>query len=653
MKKIFILLIFTMTAVFAQNDSVKVYKSGLYFGFSGLYPHYMTITQKSVATHKNFGLGAHVGYDLTEHFGFRLSGNYILLSSFWYGDNREENDNYLNMATANIDAIYNILPCELVSPYMIIGYGFTWFKSSNPYLGPEGTRTWIKNAFTGNQFEFGLGAEFKFWNDIHLKAEANYITATNNKIDGNEAFNDTKGLLFSNGDTYMNLKFGVSWYFWRSKKSKICEPFSIKEVIREVPVEKLVIDTVYVDKVVEKAITKRESFVLENVRFKFDSDELTPLAKVTLDNVANTLNKYPDQKIEILGHTDNIGTDEYNLDLSKRRAISVKNYLVSQGVEGNRLFTGGCGERKPVADNSTEVGRSINRRIEFSLYKGQLSECSKANVGENSNFEEAVKNSEQVKIEGIFFKFDSDELVPESETTLRHVADVLKKYPKAKVEIQGHTDSLGKALYNEFLSKRRAESVKKFLVSQGIDASRLNTIGYGETKPIEDNGTAYGRAVNRRIEFKISNSDNLKIQSAKPAKDEALLDPYTTPEERQMAESIKKGKKLVFSNIHFEVNSDLITKESTKILNEAVNVLSQMPDVDIEIQGYTDSDGSKEYNQQLSENRAIAVKNYLVKKGISVERLTAIGYGESNPIADNSTKEGKEKNRRIEFKIIK
>jgi outer membrane protein OmpA-like peptidoglycan-associated protein/opacity protein-like surface antigen len=655
MKKIIFLLLFVSAIVFAQDDNVPVYKTDWYLGGGASYPRYMTISEGNVSANQNFGAYLTFGYNITEHFGFRLSPSYVLLNSFWYDNAGLENDNFVNMFTLNLEAQYLILPCERIDPYVLIGYGMSYFKSSYPY--PYTSGPIIGEAFWGYQAVLGLGAEFKFFDDISLQAEFDYITASNNKIDGNQHVNEVKGLLQSNGDSYMNLKLGAIWYFSRGDRSTICEPYGIREVIKEIPVEKLVIDTVYVDKIIEKAITKRESFVLENVKFKFDKDELTEESKIILNNVAKTLNKFPDQKIEILGHTDNIGTDEYNMDLSERRANSVKNYLVTQGVDGNRLYTAGCGERKPVADNSTEMGRAINRRIEFSIYDGVSNKCPKPEEGgvqqNGKEFEDAVKNSEQVKIEGIFFKFDSDELTPESEITLQHVADVLKKYPNAEVEIQGHTDSLGNDMYNTFLSQRRAESVKKFLVSKGIGETRLTAIGFGETKPIEDNGTAYGRAVNRRIEFKINNADNIKIETTKPAKDEAMLDPYSTPEERQMAKSIEKGEKLVFTNIHFEVNSDKITQESTKILDEAANVLSKMSDVNVQIQGHTDSDGAEEYNQKLSEKRAISVKNYLVHKGINVDRLSTIGYGESKPIADNSTKEGKEKNRRIEFEITK
>ncbi|MBK8943812.1 MAG: OmpA family protein [Ignavibacteriae bacterium] len=661
MKKILLFCLFISNLFFAQtvidddSDSIRVYKTSWYLGGGLSYPRYMTISDKSIASHKNFGAYLTLGYNLTEHFGFRLTPSYVLLHSFYYGNFGGEIDNYVNMGAINLEALYSLLPCEIISPYVLLGYGMTYFKSTNPYLGE--IRKPINDAWIGYQALLGLGAEFKFFDDLSIKAEFDYITASNNKIDGNDHINEVKGMLYSNGDSYMNLKLGAVWYFDRGERSRICEPFSIREVIREVPVEKIVVDTVYIDKVIEKAVTKRESFVLENVKFKFDKDELTEESKAILNNVANTLNRFPDEKIEILGHTDNIGSDEYNLDLSERRANSVKNYLVTRGVVADRLYTAGCGERKPVADNDTEIGRAINRRIEFSIYDGISSKCPKPEEGgiqqNESEFEKAVLNNEQVIIEGVFFKFDSDQLTPESENTLTNVANVLQKYPDANVEIQGHTDSLGNNMYNEFLSDKRAKSVKNFLVKKGINESRLTTIGYGETKPIEDNGTSYGRAVNRRIEFNIKNSSNIKVQTAKPVKTDAVADQFTTKEEKEIAQIIASGEKLVFTNIHFRTNSDIITKSSLNILDNAANVLSKMSDVNVEIQGHTDSDGSENYNQILSEKRAIAVKNYLVQKGISADRLTTKGFGETKPISDNSTKEGKAQNRRIEFEIIK
>ena len=105
-------------------------------------------------------------------------------------------------------------------------------------------------------------------------------------------------------------------------------------------------------------------------------------------------------------------------------------------------------------------------------------------------------------LEGIEFETGSAAIKPESEAILERVLLTLRTYPEVRVEISGHTDSVGTAADNLDLSMRRAESVKQWFVRKGISAGRMETIGYGETRPRADNGTAAGRARNRRIEMR-------------------------------------------------------------------------------------------------------------------------------------------------------
>ena len=105
------------------------------------------------------------------------------------------------------------------------------------------------------------------------------------------------------------------------------------------------------------------------------------------------------------------------------------------------------------------------------------------------------------------------------------------------------------------------------------------------------------------------------------------------------------------SGIRFETNSAAITTDSIPILDEAVQVLASFPAVAVEVAGHTDSDGNAAANLALSQARADAVLIYLVDHGIAAARLTAVGYGEAEPLTDNATPEGKAQNRRIEFKI--
>ena len=111
------------------------------------------------------------------------------------------------------------------------------------------------------------------------------------------------------------------------------------------------------------------------------------------------------------------------------------------------------------------------------------------------------------------------------------------------------------------------------------------------------------------------------------------------------------GEKWVLVGCNFGFNSAKLSGEAYPILYDAAKTLLRNPEMNVEIQGYTDNVGSKEYNKKLSQKRADAVKAYLVSKGVSAGRLTAVGMGEANPVADNKTADGRAMNRRIEFKV--
>lgn len=102
------------------------------------------------------------------------------------------------------------------------------------------------------------------------------------------------------------------------------------------------------------------------------------------------------------------------------------------------------------------------------------------------------------------FAFDSSELTPSAKTNLDKLAEVLKNNPDTNINIYGHTDSKGTDAYNQALSERRAAAVKNYLISSGVSASRMITMGMGEKEPIATNDTEVGRAQNRRVEFAIT-----------------------------------------------------------------------------------------------------------------------------------------------------
>lgn len=109
------------------------------------------------------------------------------------------------------------------------------------------------------------------------------------------------------------------------------------------------------------------SIVLNNVFFETNKWDLKPESMVELNKLADLLKANPDKKIEIGGHTDNVGSDEANMTLSNNRAASVVTYLVKQGIDASRLTSKGYGETLPVASNETDEGRAKNRRTEFKI----------------------------------------------------------------------------------------------------------------------------------------------------------------------------------------------------------------------------------------------------------------------------------------------
>ena len=228
--------------------------------------------------------------------------------------------------------------------------------------------------------------------------------------------------------------------------------------------------------------------VLRGVTFVTDSAEITPQGQLVLDSLVAGLQRRAGTKLEIRGHTDDVGSETYNLALSQRRAESVKAYLVSKGLNAADLSTIGLGEMQHIAPNDTPEGREQNRRVTLQA----LSVICEARA------------SEELTLRGVTFKTNSAVITPTSKLVLDSAVAYLKARPNAAAEVRGHTDSVGNDAANMRLSKARAEAVRDYLVAGGIDAGRLTANGYGETEHIAPNDTPAGREQNRRVTLRIA-----------------------------------------------------------------------------------------------------------------------------------------------------
>jgi OOP family OmpA-OmpF porin len=109
------------------------------------------------------------------------------------------------------------------------------------------------------------------------------------------------------------------------------------------------------------------TIILDNVLFDFDKTAVKPDGAKILDRLIVFLKENADKRVDLEGHTDSVGTDQYNQKLSEQRAASVKEYLTKRGVAASRIATKGFGESKPIADNKTAEGRAKNRRVEIKV----------------------------------------------------------------------------------------------------------------------------------------------------------------------------------------------------------------------------------------------------------------------------------------------
>lgn len=155
-------------------------------------------------------------------------------------------------------------------------------------------------------------------------------------------------------------------------------------------------------------------------------------------------------------------------------------------------------------------------------------------------------------------------------------------------------------------------------------------------------------------DVKVTVADKAGNSSTDATKDEVVIEGEPKPEEKVAAvncqklfdELLAKGQ-----DIEFETARATIAASSNSLLDEMATILGKCPTARVEIGGHTDAQGSNTYNQALSERRALAVRDALIERGAKPATLRAVGYGESKPIADNSTKAGRKKNRRTEFKV--
>ncbi|MBW7936868.1 MAG: OmpA family protein, partial [Flavobacteriales bacterium] len=181
-----------------------------------------------------------------------------------------------------------------------------------------------------------------------------------------------------------------------------------------------------------------------------------------------------------------------------------------------------------------------------------------------------------------------------------------------------------------------------------IDLETGQTVVSSVSDPV-NGGFLVSLPPHRRYALNVSKEGYLFYSEAYNISKSDSLQPFTVDVPLQ---PIEVGGSVVLRNVYFDTDRFDLLADSKVELTKLVALLTANPGMKIEIGGHTDNMGSKSHNQKLSENRAKAVYDYLITKNINANRMTYKGYGDSLPIADNATEEGRSLNRRTEFKVI-
>ncbi|MFG0382362.1 OmpA family protein [Pseudomonas sp. zbq_18] len=260
--------------------------------------------------------GGSIGYFLTDDVELRLGYDEV-------HNARAQDGRDIKGSNTALDALYHFnAPGDSIRPYISAGF-------SDQSIGQNGA-----SGRNGSTFaNLGGGAKMYFTENFYARAgvEAQY------NID--------------QGDTEWAPSVGIGFNFGGgSKPAPVVEPAPIVE---EVPPTPEPVETVRVEL---------------DVKFDFDKSKVKEESYSDIQNLADFMNQYPQTTTTVEGHTDSVGTDSYNQQLSERRATAVREVLVNQyGVGADRVDSVGYGESRPVADNATEAGRAVNRRVEAAV----------------------------------------------------------------------------------------------------------------------------------------------------------------------------------------------------------------------------------------------------------------------------------------------
>lgn len=248
---------------------------------------------------------------------------------------------------------------SLFGPYLTAGIGYFRLKGRNTPFTPADNE---RRLFEYLNIPVGLGTTINLSSRINLFVQSTYNYTNGDRYDRLPSI--TRGY-----DKHIETSLGVVYQFGKSLNNNDNDNDGVSNEKDKCP------NTKKGTKVDENGCPEISQTVKNDlvdiatkIYFETASDVIKGESNVSLDKLVGYLKVFKEVKVSVEGHTDNVGESAYNLDLSKRRAISVKNYLIAKGVSAARISSEGYGDSKPVANNETEEGKAKNRRVELKFF---------------------------------------------------------------------------------------------------------------------------------------------------------------------------------------------------------------------------------------------------------------------------------------------
>lgn len=468
------------------NTNAQLNKYDLKVGLQG---NYVGTWMEFEADGLSYLIRPFVRYELGSMFDIGLGVGYGSLQMKDYGGNAVG----ITIIPADLRLIFSPIESNSWNPYLYAGVGAVNYSIEDMPINPAPSTT--EDSNTEIFIPAGLGIEFALSAHWLLDVSAGVNLALTDLVNGYETPNAPND--YNKYDKWITAGVGIAYSFGG------CEIDPDEDGLTNCEEEKLGTNP-------EKADSDDDGLKDGEEINKYNSDPLNPDSDGDKLKDGEEVNKYQTSPTKV--DTDEDGLNDF------AEVVTYKSDPLNADTDGDSLKDGAeVNTHKTSPTKADTDGDKLNDGEEVNKYKtnplkadtdkGSIDDYTEVNRGTNpldasdDIMKPKVVKIDKVVISHINFEFDSNKLTKSNIKDLEKLLSQLKEFPNAKVTLNGYADSSGPDAYNMKLSKSRAQSVKKYLMSKGVNADRLICNGKGEANPIASNKTKEGRAKNRRVEI--------------------------------------------------------------------------------------------------------------------------------------------------------